>query len=47
MQGRYHKQSVKDQSDLSQATNFTQQWRKSIAHKREEVKKEVIETFLR
>lgn len=39
LQGRCRKQSLKDQGDLSQATNFMQQWRRSTAHKREEDKR--------
>lgn len=47
VKGRYHKQSVKGQSDLSQATNFMQQWGESIVHKKGRRNIAVIETFLR
>lgn len=33
---RDHKQSVKDQSDLSQATNFMQQWGNALHIKERE-----------
>ena len=46
MQGRHHKQSLKDQSDLSQATNFMQAAKGKGLHIKERKRNGfVIETF--